>query len=73
MYDATHDIDKSIMLEALADRLAEAFAELIHHKIRTDPDFWGYVPEEKLTLSDMLKVNLRRACQCGGLWRVGFR
>ncbi|EER20147.1 Methionine synthase, putative [Perkinsus marinus ATCC 50983] len=56
MYNATHDIDKSIMLEALADRLAEAFAELIHHKIRTDPDFWGYVPEEKLTLSDMLKV-----------------
>ncbi|KAF4721654.1 hypothetical protein FOZ63_021052, partial [Perkinsus olseni] len=44
------------MLEALADRLAEAFAELIHHKIRTDPDFWGYVPEENLSLSDMLKV-----------------
>ncbi|KAF4661016.1 hypothetical protein FOL47_006877 [Perkinsus chesapeaki] len=56
VYDATNDIDKSIMLEALADRLAEAFAELIHHKIRTDPQFWGYVPEEDLSLSDMLKV-----------------
>merc|ERR1712190_174279 len=48
------EIDKAILLEALADRLAEAFAELIHLKIRTT--LWGYAPDEKLSLEDLLKV-----------------
>merc|ERR1712238_405174 len=48
------EIDCAILLEAVADRLAEAFAELIHLKIRTT--LWGYAPTEKLTLEDLLKV-----------------
>jgi 5-methyltetrahydrofolate--homocysteine methyltransferase len=43
------------MLEALADRLAEAYAELLHLQVRKD--FWGYVPDENLTQDDLLKVN----------------
>ena len=46
---------KAIMLEALADRLSEAFAELLHLKVRKD--YWGYVPDENLTMDDLLKVN----------------
>lgn len=46
---------KAIMLEALADRLSEAFAELLHLQVRKD--YWGYVPDENLTMDDLLKVN----------------
>lgn len=46
---------KAIMLEALADRLSEAFAELLHLQVRTD--YWGYAPGENLSLDDLLKVN----------------
>lgn len=46
---------KAIMLEALADRLSEAFAEWLHLEIRKN--YWGYVPDENLTLDDLLKVN----------------
>merc|ERR1712176_265114 len=53
-FEAKGEIDKAILLEALADRLAEAFAELIHLKIRTT--LWGYAPTENLSLEDLLKV-----------------
>eukprot|EP00933_Yihiella_yeosuensis_P015819 TRINITY_DN13673_c0_g3_i1.p1 TRINITY_DN13673_c0_g3~~TRINITY_DN13673_c0_g3_i1.p1 ORF type:complete len:853 (+),score=268.64 TRINITY_DN13673_c0_g3_i1:250-2559(+) len=53
-FEDNGDIDKAILLEAVADRLAEAFAELIHLKIRTT--LWGYAADEKLSLSDLLKV-----------------
>jgi len=46
---------KAIMLEALADRLSEAFAELLHLQIRKN--YWGYAPNENLTMDDLLKVN----------------
>ncbi len=48
------DLDdySAIMLKALADRLAEAFAECLHHRVRTD--LWGYAPEEALTNEDMI-------------------
>ena len=42
-----HDDYKGIMMEAVADRLAEAFAELLHVKMRTE--LWGYAPDEKLS------------------------
>jgi 5-methyltetrahydrofolate--homocysteine methyltransferase len=54
IFEDKGEIDKAILLEALADRLAEAFAELIHEKIRTT--LWGYAPDEKLSLQDLLKV-----------------
>ncbi len=46
---------KAIMLEALADRLSEAFAEVLHLEVRKE--YWGYVPDENLSLDDLLKVN----------------
>ena len=44
---ADHDDYSAIMLKALADRLAEAFAECLHHRVRTD--LWGYAPHEALS------------------------
>lgn len=43
-----------IMVESLADRLAEAFAEKLHQIVRKD--LWGYAPNEDLTTEDLLKV-----------------
>jgi 5-methyltetrahydrofolate--homocysteine methyltransferase len=54
-YRADNNDYKAIMLEAIADRLAEAFAELLHLQVRKD--YWGYVPDENLTQDDLLKVN----------------
>ena len=42
-----------IMLQALADRLVEAFAECLHQKVRQN--YWGYVPTESLTNEDLIK------------------
>lgn len=48
-----HDDYNKITLQALADRLAEAFAELLHHKTRRE--FWGYAKDEALTNEDLIK------------------
>ena len=45
-FEAVHDDYSSIMLKALADRLAEAFAERMHERVRRE--FWGYAPQETL-------------------------
>ncbi|MDF1588346.1 MAG: methionine synthase [Gammaproteobacteria bacterium] len=45
-FENDHDDYQSIMLKALADRLAEAFAERLHELVRKD--YWGYVPDETL-------------------------
>ena len=42
----------AIIVAALADRLAEAFAERLHQRVRTE--FWGYAPNEDLSLADIL-------------------
>jgi 5-methyltetrahydrofolate--homocysteine methyltransferase len=47
-------VDQAILLDAVTDRLCEAFAELIPLKIRKE--LWGYAPDEDLSLDDMLKV-----------------
>ncbi|WP_321347470.1 methionine synthase [uncultured Draconibacterium sp.] len=49
-----HNDYKAIMVEALADRLSEAFAELLHLEIRKN--YWGYAPDENLTLDEILKI-----------------
>ena len=49
---AAHDDYSAIMLKALADRLAEAFAECLHHKVRTD--LWGYAAGENLSPGDLI-------------------
>ena len=45
-FEADHDDYHSILLKALADRLAEAFAECLHHRMRKE--FWGYAADENL-------------------------
>jgi 5-methyltetrahydrofolate--homocysteine methyltransferase len=52
-FEKEHDDYQSIMLKALADRLAEAFAELIHELTRKE--FWGYAADENLNLEDLIK------------------
>jgi 5-methyltetrahydrofolate--homocysteine methyltransferase len=46
-FEDAHDDYSSIMLKSLADRLAEAFAEYLHERVRTD--LWGYAPNEALS------------------------
>ena len=53
-FKADHDDYNAIMIEALADRLAEAFAELLHEKIRKE--YWGYAPDENMSKEDLIKV-----------------
>jgi len=56
-FQAKHDDYSAIMLKALADRLAEAFAELMHHRVRTD--LWGYATDEMLTNEQMIDEDYR--------------
>jgi len=48
-----HDDYNKIMLQALADRLAEAFAEVLHKKVRTQ--YWGYIKDEQLSAEELVK------------------
>jgi 5-methyltetrahydrofolate--homocysteine methyltransferase len=52
-----HDDYSAIMFKALADRLAEALAECLHHRVRTD--LWGYVPQEQLERQDLIAEKYR--------------
>jgi len=52
-----HDDYSAIMLKALADRLAEAFAERMHQRVRTD--FWGYAADENLSAADLIAEKYR--------------
>ena len=54
--DAAHDPFGAIMVKALADRFAEAFAELLHHRARIE---WGYETEEELTTGQLIHENYR--------------
>jgi len=78
-YRAKHDDYNAIMAEALADRLAEAFAECLHKRVR---DEWGYGCSEKLSKEDLIHEKYRGirpapgypACpdhtEKGTLWRL---
>ncbi len=52
-----NDDYSSIMLKALADRLAEAFAECLHQRVRQD--LWGYAPDEALDVTDLIGETYR--------------
>ncbi|USU08460.1 methionine synthase [Sphingomonadaceae bacterium OTU29MARTA1] len=56
-YKADHDDYNDILLKALADRLAEAFAERLHAHVRTD--LWGYAPGEQLTNEALVREQYR--------------
>ena len=54
-YDARHDDYNKIMVKALSDRLAEAFAEYLHERVRKV--YWGYAPYENLSNDDLIREN----------------
>jgi 5-methyltetrahydrofolate--homocysteine methyltransferase len=56
-FNAQHDDYSAILLKALADRLAEAFAERLHERVRRE--FWGYAPEEKLGSEQLIREEYR--------------
>ena len=56
-FDAAHDDYRSIMLKALADRLAEACAEWLHREVRTD--YWGYASAEALDHDALIREQYR--------------
>ncbi|MBX3603601.1 MAG: methionine synthase [Rubrivivax sp.] len=74
-----HDDYGAIMLKALADRLAEAFAERLHQRVRTE--LWGYAPDEALSNEQLIAEAYRGirpapgypACPAHGVKREMFR
>ncbi|HLF23587.1 MAG TPA: vitamin B12 dependent-methionine synthase activation domain-containing protein, partial [Burkholderiales bacterium] len=56
-YNAAHDDYKAIMVKALADRLAEAFAERLHERVRRE--FWGYAADEHLDSEKLIREEYR--------------
>ena len=56
-FEANHDDYNSIMIKALADRLAEAFAEYLHKEVRVN--HWSYAQNESLTNEELIKENYK--------------
>jgi len=56
-YENKHDDYNSILLKALADRLAEAFAEMLHARVRRE--FWGYAADEQISTEDLIDDKYR--------------
>ena len=56
-FETDHDDYNSIMIKALADRLAEAFAEYLHKEVRTN--HWGYASNENLSNNDLIKESYK--------------
>ncbi len=57
LFEAAHDDYSAILLKSLADRLAEAFAECLHQRVRTD--LWGYAPHETLAGEQLIAEQYR--------------
>ena len=56
-FEKANDDYSSIMVKALADRLAEAFAEYLHLKVRTE--YWGYAPQESLSTDELIQESYK--------------
>ena len=56
-YEREHDDFRAIMVKALADRLAEAFAELMHEKVRRE--YWGYATAERFSNEELIREKYR--------------
>ncbi|MBD1581678.1 methionine synthase [Pseudoalteromonas sp. S16_S37] len=54
-YDDNHDDYNKIMVKAVADRLAEAFAEYLHEQVRKE--YWGYASDENLSNDELIREN----------------
>ena len=61
-FEADHDDYSAILLKALADRLAEAFAELMHEKVRRE--FWGYAKDENLDNEALIRESYKGHKTC---------
>nr|WP_321406989.1 methionine synthase [uncultured Carboxylicivirga sp.] len=57
LFEAEHDDYSSILLKSLADRLAEAFAELLHYRVRTE--FWAYASDEVIDHENLIRERYR--------------
>jgi 5-methyltetrahydrofolate--homocysteine methyltransferase len=53
-FESENDEYNAIMIKILSDRLAEAFAERLHQRVRKE--FWGYAPDEELALEELIKI-----------------
>jgi 5-methyltetrahydrofolate--homocysteine methyltransferase len=62
-FEEAHDDYDAILAKALADRLAEAFAEYLHHRVRRE---WGYGKEENLSHEDLIREKYRGIRPAGG-------
>lgn len=56
-YKAAHDDYNAILIQAVCDRLAEAFAEYLHEQVRKV--HWGYAPDEALSNEELIRENYR--------------
>jgi 5-methyltetrahydrofolate--homocysteine methyltransferase len=56
-FEADHDVYRAILVKALADRLAEAFAEHMHQRVRKE--FWGYAADEDLDTDAIIREEYR--------------
>ncbi|NNM72389.1 methionine synthase [Enterovirga aerilata] len=56
-FERANDDYRSILVKALADRIAEAFAERMHERVRRE--FWGYAPDENLSFEDLIREEYR--------------
>jgi 5-methyltetrahydrofolate--homocysteine methyltransferase len=56
-FEAAHDDYRAILLKALADRLAEAFAERLHQRVRCE--YWGYASDESLSRDELIGEQYR--------------
>ncbi len=56
-FESQHDDYNAIMLKALADRLAEAFAEYMHREVRKN--HWGYIDDEEISNEDLIKESYK--------------
>jgi len=57
LFERDHDDYHAIMFKVLADRLAEAFAERLHERVRRE--FWGYAPDETLSNDELIQETYR--------------
>jgi 5-methyltetrahydrofolate--homocysteine methyltransferase len=55
-YERQNDDYNKIMIQAIGDRLVEAFAEALHREMRTKAEIWGFASDESLEQADLLKV-----------------
>ena len=67
-FEAAKDDYSAIMLKALADRLAEAFAEWLHAKVRRE--LWGYAPDEALDNTALIREEYRGIRPAPGIRRA---